>query len=152
MKLPDQGRRANGIEECSRGPFQNGACATFTQARRAQQNTHILNRCEGHSYADATTDCKAIAMFSDTDDLKRYVAENYVEVTDSRIDDDHWDFYCSYCKITRGFQVIKRDVSGIWSKRYHPPRHPDNFDQDFDAPLTYLFRCPVCHAFKQWIV
>jgi len=26
------------------------------------------------------------------------------------------------------------------------------FKQDFDAPVVYLFRCPVCKTFKQWIV
>ena len=91
-------------------------------------------------------------MFIDPEDLKRYVVENYPEVTDSRIDDDHWDLLCPFCKITRGFQVIKRDMSGVWSRRYSPPRDPGNFDRDFDAPYTCLFRCPVCKAFKQWIV
>jgi hypothetical protein len=45
-------------------------------------------------------------MFESSDDLKIYVAENYPEVTDSRIDEDHWDLQCTKCKITRGFQVI----------------------------------------------
>ena len=91
-------------------------------------------------------------MFAENDDLKRYIVENYPEVTDARIDDDHWDLFCSFCKITRGFQVIKRQLSGVWSRHYHPPDSPHNFQQDFDAPITYLFKCPVCRAFKQWIV
>ena len=91
-------------------------------------------------------------MFADSADLVRYVVENYPEVTDGRIDDDHWDIFCSGCKITRGFQVIKREFGGVWSNRYHPPKHLNNFDRDFDAPITYLFKCPVCKAFKQWIV
>jgi hypothetical protein len=91
-------------------------------------------------------------MFTNIDDLRQYVFENFTEVTDSRIDDDHWDLIRSHCKITRGFQVIRRDLSGVWSRRYSPARHPDNFDQDFNAPFTCLFRCAVCHAFKQWIV
>jgi Domain of unknown function (DUF4145) len=91
-------------------------------------------------------------MFANANELKQYIVQNYTEVTDSRIDDDHWDLFCTRCNITRGFQVIKRELCGVWSKRYHPPRHSDNFEQDFDAPFTVLFRCPVCHAFKQWIL
>jgi hypothetical protein len=39
----------------------------------------------------------------------------------------------------------KREISGL-TNQY------SQFDQDYDAPVTYLFRCPVCRAFKQWIV
>jgi len=84
-------------------------------------------------------------MFANRDELRSYVAENYPEVTDSRIDDSHWDLLCSFCKVTRGFQLIKREIAGETTNYGH-------FDQDYDAPKTYLFRCPVCHAFKQWIV
>jgi Domain of unknown function (DUF4145) len=86
-------------------------------------------------------------MFRDSKHLDEYVIENYPEVTDNRIDHDHWDLQCTYCKMVRGFQVIKCDISGEPSGRY-----VGVFDQDFDAPITYLFRCPVCTAFKQWIV
>ena len=51
-----------------------------------------------------------IAIFGNDADLKKYVIESYFEVTDSRINDDHWDLPCSICKVTRGFQVIKRFV------------------------------------------
>jgi hypothetical protein len=84
-------------------------------------------------------------MFATKEDLKRYVSENYPEVTDHRIDQDHWDLLCTKCKITRGFQVTKRLVGAqdtIYSR----------FDEDLVAPKTYVFRCPVCSAFKQWIV
>lgn len=27
-----------------------------------------------------------------------------------------------------------------------------NFKRDFQTPITYQFRCPVCKTFKQWIV
>ena len=84
-------------------------------------------------------------MFATKEDLKRYVSENYPEVTDHRIDKDHWDLLCTKCKITRGFQVIKRLIAGEDTIYSH-------FEEDFVAPKTYLFRCPVCSAFKQWIV
>jgi len=87
-------------------------------------------------------------MFESAEDLWAYVRENYIEVTDSRIDENHWDLECTKCKITRGFQVIKYDVAGTKNKLYNPP----SFTQDYDSPITYLFRCPVCKAFKQWIV
>ncbi len=90
-------------------------------------------------------------MFKDDDDLQRYVVENYPPVTDNRIDEDHWDLQCTYCKITRGFQVIKRETSGNTVRTYFEEEQ-DEFRRDFKAPVTYLFRCPVCHAFKQWIV
>jgi Domain of unknown function (DUF4145) len=57
---------------------------------------------------------------------------------------------CTHCKITRGFQVIRRDISGTdYARRYGGARR---FKEDPDAPHTYLFCCPVCKAFKHWIV
>jgi Domain of unknown function (DUF4145) len=95
-------------------------------------------------------------MFYDRNDLYNYVIENYLQVTDNRIDDDHWDFLCTYCQMTRGFQVIKRQLSGNMVQRYDlviiEGRLKSEFQFDFDAPVIYLFRCPVCKAFKQWIV
>jgi hypothetical protein len=84
-------------------------------------------------------------MFHSPDEQKVYIAENYPEVTDSRIDEGHWDLECTACKMTRGFQVTKREIAGF-ATEYSP------FNQDFDAPVTYIFRCPVCKAFKQWII
>lgn len=89
-------------------------------------------------------------MFKNSDDLKRYIIESYPEVTDQRIDADHWDLQCTVCKITRGFQVIKREVAGRWSNPYG--QSGKMFIEDFDAPKTYYFRCPVCAVFKIWIV
>ena len=84
-------------------------------------------------------------MFQNNKELKQYIKDNYPEVTDSRIDEEHWDLECTACKVTRGFQLIKRTLAGERTNY-------GNFDQDYDAPVTYLFRCPVCRAFKQWIV
>ena len=84
-------------------------------------------------------------MFINSNELKWYVMENYPEITDSRIDDDHWDFQCSFCEVTRGFQVTKRAISGDLTNY-------GQFDQDLDSPKTYSFRCPVCKGFKQWII
>lgn len=94
-------------------------------------------------------------MFKSSEELKHYVIANYPEVTDHRIDDNYWDLQCTHCKITRGFQVFKRQLSGnkaiVYSGNPINP-HVETFNIDFDAPVTYLFRCPVCKAFKQWIV
>jgi len=84
-------------------------------------------------------------MFESVDELKSYVSETYPEVSDSRIDNEHWDLLCTKCRITRGFQVVRRAVSGERGMY-------GGFDKDLRAPVTYLFRCPVCSAFKQWIV
>jgi hypothetical protein len=84
-------------------------------------------------------------MFEDRDELRAYVVENYVEVTRDRINDSHWDLECNKCKVTRGFQVVSRQISGTMSEY-------GAFSQDFDAPHTYIFRCPVCKSFKQWVV
>jgi hypothetical protein len=50
-----------------------------------------------------------------------------------------------HCKVVRGFQVVRRDVQ-IQRSRYA------DYEEDFAAPKTYYFRCPVCSAFKQWVV
>lgn len=84
-------------------------------------------------------------MFSDNDELKNYVAENYPDVTDSRFDDAHWDLECTKCKMTRGFQLIRR-IHGMDDTTY------SEMYRDTNAASTYIFRCPVCHAFKQWIL
>jgi hypothetical protein len=95
-------------------------------------------------------------MFRDRNELHQYVRENYPEITDHRIDDDHWDLLCTHCQVTRGFQVIKRLHSGNTVKKYTGLGRfvtvSNEFDIDFDAPVTYLFHCPVCKSFKQWIV
>jgi hypothetical protein len=83
-------------------------------------------------------------MLTDTNAQRRYIEENYPEVTDRRIDDDHWDLECSQCKVTRGFQVIRREV-----QTFHTQYATQ---EDFSAPITYYFRCPVCKAYKMWIL
>jgi len=85
-------------------------------------------------------------MFKETEELKSYVIENYPEVTDHRIDANHWDLECTTCKVTRGFQFIRRHISNELSPEYRA------YMRDYAAPITYLFRCPVCGSFKQWIV
>lgn len=85
-------------------------------------------------------------MFKNVADLKRYVVESFIEVTDQRVNESHWDFLCTSCKIVRGFQLVKRQVSGNEAQGY------GRFSRDFNAPVVYLFRCPVCKAFKQWVV
>jgi hypothetical protein len=85
-------------------------------------------------------------MFETDEDLLQYVSSTYPEVTDRRINESHWDLYCSCCKGVRGFQVTSKVLSGQLDRTYR------SFHRDFVAPLTYYFRCPVCAAFKQWIV
>ena len=42
-------------------------------------------------------------MFRGTNDLIAYVIDDYPEVTDQRIDEEHWDLQCPICKVVRGF-------------------------------------------------
>ena len=88
-------------------------------------------------------------MFRNIQELAAYVIENYPKVTDQRIDDGHWDFQCSLCKVVRGFQVIKREVAGHWTTYGGADRY---FKDDYSAPKTYLFKCPVCKSYKVWVL
>lgn len=86
------------------------------------------------------------AMFANNADLVKYVSDTFLEVTDSRINDEHWDLLCTKCKITRGFQVITR------AQAFTESQYGKSYGTDYSAPVVYLFRCPVCKAYKQWIV
>jgi hypothetical protein len=116
-------------------------CFSFFGLSRA---AFILDTRQGAAVKRGAT------MFRSPTDLVNYIKENYPEVTDHRIDDDHWDLECTQCKVTRGFQVIRRDISGVDNARRYGGAIA--FKEDFYAPHTYLFCCPVCKAFKQWIV
>ena len=45
--------------------------------------------------------------------------------------------------------MIGRHLSG---QRTRYGLSQPHFTEDFDAPVTYIFRCPVCKAFKLWSV
>jgi hypothetical protein len=84
-------------------------------------------------------------MFKTLNQQYRYIEATYPEVTDRRMDDDHWDLTCTNCKIVRGFQVTQRGftTSGTKYSRLHI---------DLRGAQTLVFKCPVCGSFKQWIV
>lgn len=85
-------------------------------------------------------------MFKNIEDQIAYIRDNYPEVSDSRIDDDHWDLYCSVCKGVRGFQVVERSEGRIHSPFY------GSYSIDNEAPQAVYFRCPVCKSYKQWVI
>lgn len=85
-------------------------------------------------------------MFNSTEDQENYIRETYPEITDSRIDDSHWDLNCSKCNQTRGFQVVERSEG-----RIHNPVY-SSYNVDNEAPMGIYFRCPVCKNYKQWVV
>ena len=85
-------------------------------------------------------------MLKDKNDLIEYIKENFSEVTDSRVNDDHFDIYCTHCGVVRGFQVTKRHYTN------EATLYRQYDDRDFDAPRTIYFHCPVCDAHKIWIV
>lgn len=85
-------------------------------------------------------------MFNNKNDQYNYIVDNYPEVTDQRIDEHHWDLYCPQCKNTRGFQVVQTVDNGEVSDYY------GEYCTDNNAPRAIYFRCPVCKAFKQWVI
>ncbi len=85
-------------------------------------------------------------MFYSKEEQNLYIIEIYPEVTDHRINNDHWDLFCSKCKTTRGFQVIERSEGRIHGGMYQD-YHIDN-----TAPQAIYFRCPVCEGYKQWVI
>ena len=85
-------------------------------------------------------------MFDTEENQIEYIKETYPEVTDSRINDDHWDLHCPNCKTTRGFQVVQRAEGRTESDQY------GIYSVDMQAPRAIYFRCPVCKTYKQWIV
>ncbi len=84
-------------------------------------------------------------MFKQKEEEIAYILENYPEVTDSRIDEDHWDLFCSNCNIVRGFQVVKMIYTSSKSGRYV-------MEIEYHAPRTVYFKCPVCETYKFWIL
>lgn len=85
-------------------------------------------------------------MFQDNAEQRKYIIENYEEVTDSRIAGEHWDLYCSVCGVVRGFVMLKQQVATTI-------RGAKQFSDtiDFDAPTCLTFKCPVCARYKRWI-
>jgi hypothetical protein len=86
-------------------------------------------------------------MFKSYADLTKYVRENFPEVTDHRMDKEHWDLPCAACKVTRGFQLVSRAI------QHHRSSYHGAYGMvDRLSPVTYHFRCPVCSSFKLWIL
>jgi len=87
-----------------------------------------------------------MSLLEDDAGLWKYILESYPEVTDKRIDNDHWDIFCQKCNRTCGFQVVTLQyvtTTGQYSG-YSPP--------NLTYPYTTCFRCPVCASFKLWIL
>lgn len=82
-------------------------------------------------------------------ELKEYIYENYVDVTDSFVDGDHMAGFCSKCKTTVGFQIVNRKVATC---NVRPSLYSSSYDSDFKPPYSIYFKCPVCQKFKIWIV
>lgn len=85
-------------------------------------------------------------MFQNRNEQIAYIKETYPEVTDSRVNEEHWDLHCSQCGTTRGFQVIERSENRI------PTSYHGTYNVDNEAPVAIYFRCPVCGTYKQWLV
>lgn len=86
------------------------------------------------------------AMFADYEEQKAYIKENYPEVTDSRLNDAHWDLHCTNCNVVRGFQVIHR-----WYTTQQA-QYSAAFSIDYNSPRVIYFQCPVCRTYKLWVL
>jgi hypothetical protein len=84
-------------------------------------------------------------MFEKIDDQQKYIVDNFPEVTDQRIDNDHWDLLCTTCRAVRGFQLTRSEIQAF--EAGYP-----NYHTDWEGPRTFYFRCPVCRSFKMWLV
>lgn len=82
-------------------------------------------------------------MFVDQAEQELYILENYLEVTDRRVNAAHWDLDCEVCGVTRGFEVVK-------ARRFSDEDHYDG--PSFLHPKSIVFHCPVCDLFKLWVV
>ena len=85
-------------------------------------------------------------MFKDKEAQRKYIIENYPEVTDGRMDSDHWNIFCSNCNCVCGFQVVGSSYimdndDGIY-----------DYIVTWEVPQTICFRCPVCGTYKLWIL
>lgn len=87
-------------------------------------------------------------MFNTKEDLEKYVESNYLQVTDFRIDDDHYNIYCENCKVVRGFQVTEQRATQVLTGNMYEKY----LVIDLQYPQTIQFRCPVCTAFKMWLI
>jgi hypothetical protein len=85
-------------------------------------------------------------MFKNPTEQYEYIAATYPDVTAHYIDDSHWDLNCTVCNIARGFQVVKFTTEGSGGGLY------GGYSRDLATPKTLLLRCPVCKAYKQWII
>lgn len=83
-------------------------------------------------------------MFKSNIDLTKYIRENFLDITSSRINDDHWDLMCSKCNIVRGFQVTRRGYTSSSTNYYGP------IDQA--GARSVFLKCPVCEMYKILIV
>jgi hypothetical protein len=84
-------------------------------------------------------------MFKDINEQKQYIVDNFPEVTDQRKDERHWDLLCTHCKAIRGFQVTRYEIQAFRDVYRE-------YQTDFSSPRTVYFRCPVCKAYKIWLV
>jgi hypothetical protein len=84
-------------------------------------------------------------MFKNPEEQNQYIVDNFPEVTDQRIDENHWDLLCTHCRGIRGFQITRYEVAAlkVAYQSYHTELYP---------PRTFYFRCPVCKSFKMWLV
>ena len=85
-------------------------------------------------------------MFDDREAQRKYIIENYPEVTDARLDSDHWRIFCPTCNCVCGFQVVQSsyimdDNDGMYRDKV-----------TWEAPQIIYFKCPVCGTYKFWVI
>lgn len=103
---------------------------------------------------DFYKDCLVISenfncMMVNREELKKYVIENFEDITHNFDNESHISGFCSNCKKIVGFQIIERFVAVCNERRsgYHKL-----YDSDYFPPYSIFYRCPICSKFKITIV
>ncbi len=84
-------------------------------------------------------------MFKNVKEISPYLVSSYEDITDARLDDNHFDVQCETCNIVRGFQVVRKYYSVVEGPY-------DSNGDPIPLPNIIVLRCPVCFSFKIWIV
>ncbi len=87
-------------------------------------------------------------MLENDADLTKYLTENFMEITNLKVDDEHFNDYCPSpkCKREVGLQVIECSYAQRRTG-YH-----SYLDDEWGLPYTMHLRCPRCGFYKLWIL
>lgn len=83
-------------------------------------------------------------MFKNQAEERTYIKDNFIDITSSHVNDDHWDLLCDKCNLVRGFQVIRRGYTSTGTNYYDA--------HDLLGARSVFLKCPVCATYKILVV